>query len=187
MREDRLTGKDLTASGLRRQSGRFAAITTVIMLLLVALMLLTVRLAVLDAGRNGTSAAEAVVRLALYWLPALFYLWGLWAIRRIFRDLALGAMFEPAVAAGLTQLGSAIVGGAVASAVAVPNLLRWSIQAGLFPGSTRPLQGILHFDVAYLMLALVGGAILLLARLLRVAAAYQEESRRLRSELDEFF
>jgi hypothetical protein len=187
MREDSLPGKDAPDSGLRRQSRLFAGITTGIMLLLVLLILLTVRLAVLDADEDGTSAGVAAVGLGLYWLPALFYLWGLWAIRRIFRDLARGAMFEPAVGAGLTHLGWAIVGGAAASAVAVPNLLRWSIQAGLFPGSTRPHQGLLHFDVASLLLALVGGAILLLARLLRIAAAYQEESRKLRSELDEFF
>lgn len=173
--------------GLRRQSGSFATITTIAMLLLGLVMLVTIRLSVLGVERGMSSAADAGVRLFLYWLPSFFYLWGLWAIRRIFRDLAKGAMFQPAIGGGLTQLGWAIVGGAVVSAVAVPNLLRWSIQAGLITGTTRPNQGLLHFDVAYLMLFLVGGAILLLARLLRVAAEYQEESRRLRSELEEFF
>ena len=182
-----MEAKEAAGSGLRRQSGRFATITMIAMLLLGLVMLLTVRLSILGVERGMSSGPDAWVRLALFWLPSFFYLWGLWAIRRIFRDLARGAMFQPAVGAGLTQLGWAIVGGAVASAVAVPNLLRWSIQAGLITGKTRPNEGLLHFDVAYLMLALVGGAILLLARLLRVAAEYQEESRRLRTELDEFF
>lgn len=182
-----MEAKEAAGLGLRRLSGHFATITTIAMLLLGLVMLVTIRLSFLGVERGMSSAPDAGVRLFLYWLPSFFYLWGLWAIRRIFRDLARGGMFQPAIGTGLTQVGWAIVGGAVVSAVAVPNLLRWSIQTGLITGSTRTNQGILHFDVAYLMLALVGGAILLLARLLSVAAEYQEESRRLRTELDEFF
>jgi len=156
------------------------------MLLLAALILLSIILAMQAAVEERIDGSEAATRLAIQWLPALFYLWGLWAIRRVFRDVARGAMFGAAVGGGLHHLGWALIAGSAASAVAVPNLLRWSIEIGLISGRTRPFEGMLHFDVAYIILAALGGVILLLARLINRAADYKIESERLRSELDEF-
>lgn|GEM_PF-2622607 len=175
--------------GFRRQSGRFASVTGFTTILVIALMLFNVfhNLRSAVAGALPGGASEALLSAALFWLPGFFFLWGLWAIWRIFKGISRGDLFGPAIGAGLTQLGWALLGGGAASAVAVPNLLRWSIEAGLVSGITRKHQGILHFDMAYVMLVLLGGAILLLGKLIRRAGEYRAESVKLQAELDEFF
>lgn len=181
-----MKGNEAADDKLRRQSAWLARATLLIMLLLAALILLSIRLAIVASSTNRLAGADAAARLALQWLPTFFYLWGLWAIWRIFRDVARGALFGTAIGGGLNQLGWALIGGSLASAVAVPNLLRWSIEAGLIAGSTRPLAGLFHFDAAYMTLGPLGGALLLLARLIARAAEYKSESEKLRSELDGF-
>lgn len=113
----------------------------------------------------------------LYWIPSIIYLYALWAIRSAFRDFALGGVFGPAIADGCTRAGLALAMGASVSAVGLPNLLRLLRGDG----------SILHFDVAYLAVGIVGLALVLLGRLLRRAAGLQRETAELRSELSEFF
>ena len=174
---------------LRRQSGQLALVTGVMTSLVIGLMLFTIFLNMRGAASGALpgGAVEAAVKSLIYWLPGFLHLWGLWSIWRVFRNIAKGDLFGPVIGKGLAHLGLAVAAGGAASALAVPNLLRWSIEAGLVSGRTAPFQGVLHFDMAYLMLVLLGGAILLLGRLIGRAAEYQSDSEKLRSELDEFF
>lgn len=174
--------------GLEVQSRRLRRFTSLIAILLAGIICASVAAALRAAGSPAAplDRSELLVAQALFWLPSFFYLWALLAIRAIFGNLARGATFEPAVAKGLQHVGLAMIGGAATSAVVVPNLTRIVIQTGLVRGETRPFQGILHFDLAYLVLGVVGLALILLARLLGRAAELQAEAQALRSELDEF-
>jgi hypothetical protein len=107
----------------------------------------------------------ALAFAAVLWLPVPFYLYALWAIRGVFRSLAAGGTFGPAIAAGCTRAGFALAIGGTLSAVGVPNVMRVLHGQG----------GILVFDVAYLAVGVVGLALILLGRLLGRAASLEEE------------
>ncbi|MCX7514145.1 DUF2975 domain-containing protein [Frateuria sp. STR12] len=102
-------------------------------------------------------------------LPGWFYLWGLWAVRRALGELALGRLFAVTVARALRQIGCAVMAGALLSLFAVTNLTR-VIEHGR--------GGYAYFDLSGIMLAIVGAALVLLARLV-------EQARRMQAELDE--
>ena len=128
---------------------------------------------------------ELLILYALYWLPTLFYAWGLGAISLIFVDIGKGALFGPAVGRGLRRLGAALIGGGAINLVTILLLHNASLPAGLSDGTTRPFSG-LEFDPAYLVLILVGFALLLLAQLLQLAETYRARAAELEAELDEF-
>jgi hypothetical protein len=168
---------------LRRQSRILAAVTAAAAAVLVLLIVFSITAALL-MPHGGVSPALGA-RLA-YWTPAPFYLWALWAIRRVFREVGAGMAFDSAVARGLTHLGWAIIAGSVASTLALPLLLRLSGEPGLPQSDGGRFQGIAQFDLAYVALGFVGAAILLLSRLLRLAMAYRAENAALKAELSEF-
>ncbi|MDZ4308084.1 hypothetical protein [Allopontixanthobacter sp.] len=120
-------------------------------------------------------------------LPSAFYLYALWAIRSGFRDFARGGLLFPAIAAGCVRAGIAMAIGAALSSVGVPNLIRALADQGLIDSQSYRFQGYLIFDTAYLAAGVIGLAMMLLGRLLRHAAAIQEEASALRHELEEFF
>lgn len=171
---------------LRRDSRLFGRVTLAL-LIATALLLLVPTLAALgmSAARHGTWAT--LLRWSgVIWLPSIFYLYALWAIRRLFVAYAQGGLIGPAVAAGCTQAGVALALGGTTSAVIVPNLLRL-IDHASSPGG-QPVRGsFLHFDLAYLAVGVVGLAMVLLGRLLHQAAAAHAEAARLKGELEGFF
>jgi hypothetical protein len=169
-------------TGLRARSRQFAALTALLGLALVAGILLSFGAALL--GPPQDVAARAILYV-LYWFPALFYLWGLAAIRRAFIDMARGALFGPAVARGLRHLGWALLLGGTAAAAVLHVLQSASLPGGFADGTVKPFAGT-GFDPAHLMLVLVGAALLLLARLLRIADDYRQRSRKLEAELEEY-
>lgn len=160
---------ELKLEPLRRNSRRLRDLCTLVMLgiggpLVIAHLLVpAVTRAVSPAPgvSTGDWRASAVVLI-----PAVFYLWALWSIRGVFGALAEGGRLQPALAAGLTRVGQALVLGAASSVLLVTNLLRW---IGAIEG------GYAHFDVPGIVLGVVGLALLLLARLLEHAAAVQAE------------
>lgn len=119
------------------------------------------------AMRDGwsTRALLSVVRI----LPAIGYLWALWAVQRALADLAAGRLFHATVARAMRHIGVGVLVGALLNVFAVTNLARW-ISGG--HGSY------LYFDLSSIVLGVVGAALVLLARLV-------DQARALQAELDE--
>ena len=113
----------------------------------------------------------------VFWAPATFYLWALWAIRRALGDVASGRHFHPALARSLRDVGIGLSAGGVTSAVIQPNLMRLMSDAGW---GRQIFASYGHFDVAYVAVGAVGLALVLLSRVLHRAAEIQ-------TELDEIF
>jgi len=119
---------------------------------------------------------------ALYWFPSFFYLWVLVAIRRTFADIAAGAMFGASIERGLRHLGWCMVAGGIAGTVLAPWVRSAPLPKGIVDGQTQ----IFGFDDADLVIALIGVAVLLIARLLSAAGRTQERSAALEAELKGF-
>ncbi|MEA3041554.1 MAG: hypothetical protein QOC65_1043 [Sphingomonadales bacterium] len=167
---------------LRRRSRQFAASVAVLVVLLAAGMGASMLSAVYGPPRD---APERTILYALYWTPAVLYLWGLAAIAVAFRDVAQGALFVPAVERGLRHLGWSLILGGAANLAVVQLLHGATLPRGFADGRTQIFAGF-GFDPAYLVLVLVGASILLVSRLIRIGAEYRERSRLLEAELDEF-
>jgi hypothetical protein len=168
-----------TEQELRKQSRMFANATTALILILcfgIAVCFSTALVA--PAG----DVHELTLLHALYWFPSLFYLWVLVAIRRTFIDIAAGAMFGASIERGLRHLGWCMVAGGIAGTVLGPWVRSGPLPAGMVDGRTQ----IFGIDDADLVLALIGLAVLLLARLLNLAGRTQERSDALEAELKGF-
>lgn len=116
----------------------------------------------------GDGVREAMLMLVPV-LPALGYLWALWAVQRALADLAGARLFHPTVARAVRQIGIGVLVGALLNVFVVTNL-------------TRMLMGghgsYLYFDLSGIVLGVVGAALILLARLV-------DQARELQAELDE--
>lgn len=116
-----------------------------------------------DPGRISATGAALV---AVHFMPALGYLWALWAVQRALGELAAGATFQPAVARAMRHIGIGVLAGALFNVFAVTNLSRW-IAGGH--------GGYLYFDLSGIVLGVVGAALVLMARLVDQARALQAE------------
>ena len=172
----------MDVDGLRRQSLWFSRLTLILFLATSAILLIFVLGASVRPDRWHFFG-----KLLVRWSPALFYLYALWAIRGGFRDFARGGVFGDAIASGCSRAGWALAIGGTLSAVGVPNLIRILSDAGLLRRDPDEWAGVLVFDVAYLAVGLIGLALILLGRLLRLAGATQREAAELRDELGSFF
>ena len=104
-------------------------------------------------------------------LPALGYLWALWAVQRALADLATGRLFNTAVARAMRHMGIGVLVGALLNVFVVINLSRMIVGGH---GSY------LYFDLSGIVLGVVGAALILLARLV-------DQARAVQAELDEIF
>jgi len=170
-------------AGLRAAS-RYFAVAPLAMALLV-LVFVVGQLREQGQGVAG-GETERVLILAVDMLPAAFYLWALLALWATFRDIGRGATFEPAIARGLRQLGLALLGSGIASALVEPLVKVPLIRRGIAEGTIQTGEYVVRIDAAYLMLVLVGIAILLVARLFAMAAEIRTRNQTLESELGEF-
>lgn len=164
---------------LRRQSRIFANATAVLILILcfgIAICFSTALMA--PAG----DVHELTLLHALYWFPSLFYLWVLVAIRRTFVDIAAGAMFGVSLERGLSHLGWCMVAGGIVGTILAPWVRSGPLPAGIVDGRTQ----IFGIDDADLVIALIGLAVLLLARLVSLAGRTQERAAVLEAELKGF-
>jgi hypothetical protein len=116
---------------------------------------------------SGERAPQAAMLSGFVWhLPALFYLYGVWAIGEAVGQIGRGRLIQTATAEGLRRAGLALGAGGVLSVFVVVNLMRL-----VMPG----YGGYLHFDVGGMTLGMVGGAMFLLGRVMDRAAAVQSE------------
>ena len=154
---------------LQRESRRMRAFTTFVLAGMAALTLFSLLLPVLrqDRIREDLTLIDVLGRDLVLAGPTIWYLFGLWSLRRLFDDLAEGRLFQPAVARGVSGLGWALAWGAGTQVVIVPNLLRWI--------SREPGGSVLHYDVSAIVLGVVGLTLTVLARLLQRAAAMHDE------------
>ena len=155
------------ADVLQRESRRMRGVTTFVLLGMAALVLFSLLSPVLRQESLREPLAEVLGRNLVLAGPTIWYLFGLWAIRRLYSDLAEGRLFQPAVARGVSGLGWALAWGAGTQVVIVPNLLRWI--------SSEPGGSVLHYDVSAIVLGIVGLTLTVLARLLQRAAALHAE------------
>ena len=167
---------------LQRRSRRFGLATAAMAGALLAAIVASFAYV---AAFRPQDVPELLVLYALYWFPALFYAWGLAAVSLIFVEIGRGALFGPAVGRGLRRLGTALIGGGAVNLVTLFLLHNATLPGGLSDGTTRPFAG-LEFDPAYVVLILVGCALVLLAQLLQLAEGYRSRATRLEAELDEF-
>lgn len=150
---------------------------------LIGLVLLVIALTFVGALRSVApvhGSMDLTARAAswlVFWAPASFYLWALWAIRRALDTVAAGRHFHPALARSLRDVGIGLGAGGFTSALIQPNLMRLMSDAGW---GRQVYASYGHFDVAYAAVGAVGLALVLLSRVLHRAAEIQ-------AELDEIF
>lgn len=140
--------------------------------LLVLLKLLTLMGPAADALSHGDwmglrLAAEPVLRRLVEFLPVLIYLGGVVAAARIFGRVAAGELFSRANSNGLAEVGSSLLWGAAAGAVIVPWIQSWIDGEYGFSG--------LHLETETWVIAVIGGAILVLGRMMAQASRLQSE------------
>lgn len=142
---------------------------------LVFLKLLTLIGPIADAIRLGDTTGlrevfQPVLSRLVDVLPALIYLGGVLAAARIFGRVANGDLFSKANSQGLADVGSSLLWGAAASALIVPWIKSWLDGEYGFSG--------LRMESETWVIAVIGGAILILGKMMAQAG-------RLQSELDE--
>jgi hypothetical protein len=150
-----------------RSQCRLLRAATVLVVVALCLMLGVIAIAAAWPGRPPAGAERALL-LAVRFVPALGYLWALWAVQRALGDLAAGRLFHPTVARAMRHIGIGVLAGALFNVIAVTNLSRW-ISGGA--------GGYLYFDLSGIVLGVVGAALVLLARLV-------DQARELQAELD---
>ena len=153
----------------------WVATVTLAVQLLVLLKLLTLIGPAAEALSHGDwiglrLAAEPVLRRLVEFLPLVIYLGGVIAAARIFGRVADGELFSKANSNGLAEVGSSLLWGAASGAVIVPWIQSWIDGEYGFSG--------LHLEVETWVIAVIGGAILVLGRMMAQAG-------RLQSELDQ--
>lgn len=167
---------DTLATGFR-QRNRLLLIATTVVILLVVLMI-AVSLFVLWI-KGGIMSDARVMRIAIGWLPALFYLWALWSIRDLFRALARGETgFKPMVRV-LAKVGGGLALGGATALILTPLLVTL--------GEDERLRGAFAlFNVPALTLMIVGLGMIVLSHMMQRAQIIEAEAARLKATLQEF-
>ena len=165
----------LTASFRRRN--RVLLIGTTAVIGFIGLMIAVSVFVLLMKG--DTMSGERALRMAVGWLPAVFYLWALWSICDLFRALAKGeAGFMPMVQV-LARVGWGLLLGAATALVITPLLVTLSAD--------ERLRGAFAlFNVPALTLMIVGLGLIVLSHMMRRAQALEAETARLKATLQEF-
>src|SRR5579884_2197523 len=152
-----------TSLAVRKQGLLFARVTSVLAIGLclgIALSLVTCALMPAPHGIH-----RATWLRVLYWLPSIFYLWILLTLRRAFLDIADGALFGRSIQRALRQLGWCLIAGGILSGLLAPFIKPGPLPSG-YMDARLVVFGIDDLD---LVLAFVGVAVLLIARLLKAA------------------
>lgn len=149
---------------------RVATSVSICLALILALPYLLLPLAHVVMEKAATPPDQRQLLLGLVQMsPGVCYLWALWAMRRALGNLASGQLFQPTVAKALRQIGGGVIAGAMVSIFLVTNISRVIVHGQ---------GGFAYFDMSGIVLAMVGAALILLARLV-------EQARRIESELDD--
>ncbi len=158
----------------------YVAAATLAVQLLVMLKALSLISPAADALSQGEwagfwEAANPVLRRLVTFLPVVCYLGGVLAAAGIFGRVAGGELFSRNNSKGLANVGSSLLWGAAATAFVVPLLL------GAIDGEAG-FRG-LRMEPETWVIAVVGGAILVLGRMMALA---QSENASLKAELSDF-
>ncbi|MDQ0464799.1 hypothetical protein QO010_002583 [Caulobacter ginsengisoli] len=177
------TDSTLTGQARTFQVVAYVAAVTLAVQLLVLLKLLSLISPAADAFSHGDwtgfwEAAKPVFRRLVTFLPVVCYLGGLLAAAEIFGRVSEGELFSRANSKCLSEVGSSLLWGAAATALIVPILL------GSIDGDWR--FGGFHLEPETWVIAVVGGAILVLGRMMARAQSLSGENASLKAELSDF-
>lgn len=170
----------MTDTQLTREARAFYVMATLAMVLLCLNLLRLVGIVPMGfALATAISAGD----LSLAWpetqrflrslveiLPTLIWMGGVWSARGMFARIAEGELFSAANSRSLASIGAVLLWGAGAAMAIVPWILSWIDGEQGFSG--------LRLDEGPLVLAVIGGAVLVVGRMMARAG-------RLQSELDE--
>lgn len=147
---------------LRARSARYRSLITWVVAGVVVLQLLQHFGPYLVQPLNWDQVRVSLILL----VPQACYLYGVWSLRPAFSEIAEGRMFGEAQTRALTTLGWSLIAGGAFSVLLLHYLLRLSgiVQAGF-----------LNFDLSDIVLAVVGGALVLLSNLMAKAHAMKTE------------
>lgn len=149
-------------STLRARSARYRSLITWVTLVVLTLQLLQFFGAYAVRGVDWSEVPRSLIMLA----PQLCYLYGVWSLRPAFGEVAQGRLFGEAQTKALATLGWSLIIGGVFSVFLLTNLLRlFQVIEG----------GYLNFDLSDIVLAVVGGALVLLSNLMAKAHAMKSE------------
>lgn len=168
---------------LARLSRRMAWVTTVGIVLIVVLMGLA--FAIPDWSRNlllnrlgATGAklplgpAEQAALAAIYAVPIGVMVWGLWHVRALFRDFAIGRVFTADAAERLRRFGlSVLLQGPLGPLTA--TALALALSLGNPPGQRYLVLTVSINDYVALI---VGGVLVAIAAVMREAARLADEN-----------
>ncbi len=132
---------------------------------LLALMYL-VAPGVLMARGDYPGAPVGWLTQAVWALPTVFYLFGVWSLGSAMGQLARGRLIQPTLASALRRVGLALGFGGLLSVFGVTNLIRL-VEGGQ--------GGWAYFDVAGMTLGMIGGALFLLGGVMEQAGKVQAE------------
>lgn len=147
---------------LRARSARYRSLITWVVAGVVALQLLQYFGAYLVRPIDWDQVRVALILI----VPQACYLYGVWSLRPAFNEIAEGRMFGAAQARALTTLGWSLIAGGAFSVLLLHYLMRLT-------GVVR--TGFLNFDLSDIVLAVVGGALVLLSHLMAKAHAMKTE------------
>lgn len=147
---------------LRARSARYRRLITWVVVAVIVLQLLQYFGVYLVRPVNFQAVHVALILL----VPQLCYLYGVWSLRPAFSEIAEGRMFGEAQAKALTTLGWSLIAGGLFSVLFLHMLMRLA-------GETQ--AGFLNFDLSDIILAVVGGALVLLSNLMAKAHAMKSE------------
>lgn len=142
------------------------AVIGAVSLLALLLTAVYVVMPVIYLATSGRMAASSLFLVLVHVLPAVAYLWALWAVQGALGDMAAGRMFQPTLARALRRIGYGVIAGAVLKIFAVSNLSRLI---------EHTQGGYAYFDLSGIVLAIVGAALILLSRVVEQAGKVQGE------------
>ena len=162
---------------LSKQARMFEAAAVIALVLLVLNLVrligaVPLAFGIVDAFQTGdpASAAPAVrdfLAAAVTLLPTFIYIGGVESARKVFRRIGEGELFSEANSKGLADIGGALLYGALAAMVIVPWLQSWI-------GGDYGFGGV-RIEGETLVITVIGGAILILGRMLGRARSLQTE------------
>jgi hypothetical protein len=123
----------------------------------------------LTAVRGGLPADAGRVDLlerAIWATPTLFYLYAVWSIGSALGQVSRGRLIQPTLSRALRHVGIALGLGGLLSVFGITNISR------LIGGDQGSFA---YFDVAGMTLGMIGGALVLLGRVIDQAGVLQAE------------
>jgi hypothetical protein len=163
------------ASDLARLGRVSAYVSTAILLVIFAMLALFV----FAISHSLYARGHFPPGWAVNWIPAIFYIWALWTLRKLFIAVVPMDMEIPILLASATsRIGLMLVVGAISTSIPFIN----------FFSTPAPRGGVIVvFLVPALTLLTVGLAMMLLAHVTKRAVALEAEAKQLKGELGEFF